>query len=461
MSLFSRIILSSLCSLLVVGRAGRTHGQAVPAPSLPVDVPAPIEPATRTLQSWTEAKRLLRAHHPTLQQQQAALTRADAQVTQAISRMLPHLDVGVGTDYSLVRPTFVAYDRPAEHQFFDERSLVPNGNAALTLTFSLAALRSIASAERGVDAEKLTLAATQHALVGTLAATVLGVLGAERVAMRNQAGLAAAAERMRLTERLVALGRATALDAWRFAQDLGEARTRVVSANEALSEAREALGQALGLPEAVRLATSFDVSRLLTAQDAGCQRVARLADRADMRAADARIEQAERATSAAELAYLPEIRLGSQYVGTFAPTSAITYEGQRGLLHNWSATANLVWSLLDGGARAGGVRTAEADLHAARSEQTATQIAAHFEQRKAERLVQVARANLTIAEQNLTAARHVDALSHKALELGHASALEVIDAARNLRAVEIAHAVSEVDLLAATLRQQLVLAICD
>jgi outer membrane protein TolC len=428
---------------------------------MPVDVPAPLEPATRTLESWTQAKQWLRAHHPTLQQQQAVLLHANAQVTQAVSRMLPHLDVGAGTDYSLVRPTFVAYDRPAEHQFFDQRSLVPNGNAALTLTFSLSALRSIASAGHGVDAEKLTLAATQHALIGTLAATVLGVLGAERVATRNQAGLEAAAERMRLTERLAALGRATALDTWRFAQDLGETRSRVVSANEALSEAREALGNALGLPDAVRLADTFDISQLLTAQSAGCHSVARLAERADLRAADARIQRAEGAADAARLAYLPEIRLGSQYLGTYAPTSAITYEGQRGLLHNWSASANLVWSLFDGGARAADVSAAEADLRSARSAQTASQISAHFEQRKAQRLLQVARANLTIAQQNLAAARNVDGLSHKALELGHASALEVIDAARNLRAVEIAHAVSEVELLAAMLRQQLVLAVCE
>ena len=419
-----------------------------------------LPPPQRTLHSLAEARALMLTHEPSLQTQVALLSQARTDVRDALARMLPRLELGLGADYSLVRPAFVSIDRPAEHEFLAERSLIPNLNASFTITFSLANLSLLDSARAGVEAQTSTVAATRHELLGILISTLLGVLGAERVAERNLAGLAAAQERMRLTERLVALGKATALDTLRFTQDLNEAKSGVINANDALSQAREALSRALGLRESVGLADDFAAGDLLAKPAPGCQALPDLEARPELQAAHERVQQAAAAERAADLALLPELRVASQYVANYAPTSAVTFEGKRGLLHTWGATANLVWTLYDGGVRAAASARAEAERRDANAQTSAAAIALASEQREAQRLLTVAQANVEIAQESHDAALKMDQLSQKALELGTASALEVVDAARRLRASEITLAERQVEVIAATVRAQRVLSLC-
>jgi outer membrane protein TolC len=424
---------------------------------------APVEPAARSLHSWAEARQLMAAHQPTLQQQHAALLRARAGAELALSRLLPRLDVSAGSEYSPIRPyqTREGNQLVWRHNTFDASSLVPSANATFSITFSLADLTLLDSAETGIDAEGYALAATRHQLIGSLASAVLTVLGGERVAARNVAGLEAARERMRLTERLVALGRATALDQLRFEQDLGEAESGVVAANEALSQARQALGDALGLPAAIGLVDGFDATQLLSPQTSGCHPLAQLGNRPDRVAAEQRATQAAQASRAASLAYLPALRIGSQYNASYGAPSTIVTAGPRALLQTWSISANLIWTVADGGARSAASTQSDADVLAARAGQDAALLATTGEYRSAIRLVSVAQANLDIAQRTLEAARTMDQLSHKALELGKASALEVVDAARRLRGVEITAAAREVELLSARVRAQLTLSVCS
>lgn len=451
------------------------HNPALGSPASPdgsttAGLPDLVQAPTRSLASWREARRLLAAHQPSLQSQLAAVKGAKAGVQAALSRMLPRLEVGVGADYSLVRPSAELVgggddgapdDLVLVHEFFDGRSLVPNANATFSITFSLANLAGYDAADAGVAAEQRALTATRHGLIGGLAASVLGVLGAERVAASYRAGLEAAQQRMRLTERLRDLGRATELDVARYAQDLGEAEANLVASNESLSQAREALGNALGLGEPVAVPDGFELLSVLSQQDSGCTALSQLDARADLTAARARKTQAELSVRAAEFAYLPELRLVSQYTANYAPTTAITFDGERGLLHNWNATANLVWTAFDGGLRASEVTRSEAAVRVATAEQRATRIAAETEWRRTARLVAVAQAHTEIAQRNLAAARSLDALSRKAQELGTASAIEVVDAARRLRQSEAALAVRDVELQAARVRAYMAKAICN
>ncbi|HKP64023.1 MAG TPA: TolC family protein [Polyangiales bacterium] len=420
------------------------------------------EPAARTLQTWAEARQLMAAHQPVLRQQYAQLLRARAGAELALSRLLPRVDVGIGAEYAPLRPFQVQEGtKPAwRHAIFDS-AVVPSANATFSITFSLADLALLDSAESGIDAEQYASAAARHQLITGLAGSILTVVGAERVAARNVAGLEAARQRMRLTERLVALGRATALDRLRFEQDLGEAESGVVNANEALSQARQALGDALGLPEAVGVSDAFDVAQLLSPQQSGCRPLARLGDRPDRLAADQRAAQASQAGRAASLAYLPSLRIGTQYNASVGAPATIVTESPRSVLQTWVASANLVWTVAEGGARRAGTSQAEADSLAAQAGQDTANLATTGEYRTAVRLVSVAQANLDIAQRTLEAARTMDQLSHKALELGKASALEVVDAARRLRAVEITAVAREVELLSARVRAQLTLAVCS
>lgn len=451
MHTFRRLHLG-LCCFGLCWIASSAAGQAA--------APAPVtlvEPAVRTLRSWSDATQLMEAHQPALIQQRAAITRAKASVEQALGRLLPQLELGVGVDFSPIYRRTNASDRVAEHVPFDGRSLIPNANAALSVTFSIADHVRLDSAHSGVEASRRELAATRHALIGSLASTVLGVLAAERVAAINLAGLEAAQQRMHLTERLVALGRATSLDALRFSQDLSEAENAVISADETLSQVREDLGAALGLAEPIAVTPELDVELA----GVGCRPLARLEDRSDRRAAQKHAEQAALGSRAAELAYLPELRVVTQYEATYGGLGFRNpYDAPREVGHRWTAAANLVWTVYEGGARAADAARAQAETAEARAAEDAARIGSVTEYRRAVRLLAVTRASLDIAERSLEAARQADSLSRKALELGTASALEVVDAARRLRAVESALATREVDWLAAKVRAQLARADC-
>jgi outer membrane protein TolC len=417
--------------------------------------------AQTTLHSWNEARQLLLEHQPSLRQQRAELARAQAGVEQAWSRVLPRMEVAIAAEYSAVRPFLVASDQPARHQLFDARSFVPSANASIAITFSLSALAALDGAEIGVSAERETLGATQHQLIGTLAANVLHALAAQRVAARNRAGLEAAQERMRLTERLVALGKATSLDALRLDRDLSEAQSEVVNSDELLAQARDTLGGALGLRGAASVADEFDPLALSSPAASGCTPLARLDERPDMRAGRERTRQAAAATRAANLAYWPELRLATGYSGSYEdPAAAFVLDRPRDVLHTWNATASLSWTIFDGGLRAADTANAEAERIASRAGLDAAAIASTTEYRAAQRLISVARANLDISQHSLEAARSIDRLSRKALELGSASALEVVDAAKGLRANEITFAVREVELLAAQVRAHMASSVC-
>ena len=414
------------------------------------------EPAVMQLSSFAQAKQLLAANQPSLQLQAAAVTRAQAQVEQALSQLLPRLELGVGTDYAFVR-------RPLGSEttrVLDGRSLAPSATASLSITFSLARLAQIDSAQRQVDAEARALMATRHQLIGGLASTVLSLLSAERVAARNADGYAAAQERMRLTQRLLEVGRVTAVDALRFTQDLREAQSELVSAVEALSQAREALGVALGVREAVGIQAELDVQALLPRTGSDCRALASLDARADRQSAQLRVDQAQAAADSARLAYLPELRLTTLYSARLIPGLEVRGEGAREVVHDWGARANLVWTVYDGGQRSADVVRADAEIRRLRAEQEQLVIDSAQERRRSQRLLNVTRVQREAAQASVEAARRIDGLSRKALELGSVSALEVVDAARRLRAVEITLTLRQVEELAAHVNARLALAIC-
>jgi outer membrane protein TolC len=410
---------------------------------------SPTPPAERQIETWDEAKRLMERHQPALDRSMAAVTQAEAAVGRALAQLLPQLQGNVGAEYNTGRATsFTSF----------AGDLVPGASVALAAGWSVANLRMVQSSRSGLRAERQELAATRHALLGTLSSTLLGVVAAQRVADRNRAGLAAALERLHMTERLVELGRATALDLARFTQDLYEVQGAVVSGDEALWQAREALGSAFGLGEPVSVAPGFEPSAFLRdARASGCEPLSALSERAQLRAAQGRERRAEAALSATRSAYLPELQLSTSYSAIHAPLAP---ETDAEWIQNVGVTASLAWTVFDGGQRRANMRAAHAELTQAQAEHRARGIAAQTEYRRAQRLVIVARTNLEIATHNLDAAQRADALSRKAFELGNASALEGVDAAKRLRTAEITLALRGIELAGAQIRAHMALAQC-
>lgn len=421
-----------------------------------VDPLAP-EPASIALASLDQAKRILNEHQPSLQLQVAALTRAQADVERAFGQLLPRLELGAGADYALLR-------RPVgtnETLAFDTRTFVPNATASLAVTFSLSRLASLRSAQLQRHARELNVSATRHQLIGGLAAAMLGVISAERVAARTRAGFEAAEERTRITTRLHELGSATAITALRISQDLSDAKSELLTAIEALSQARRALGQALGIRESAGVAEALRREALLDQLQRECRPFGERTARLDRRAAAKLLESGEAAITAARLAYLPELRLTTQYTARITPALEANFSGERELVNDWLARANLVWTLYDGGQRSSELTRAQADRQVQQADQQRVIVESEQEYRRARQLVAVTQANQEAARSSVQAAREIDRLSRRALELGTATALEVVDAARRLRALEVTLAIREVEALSAKIRERLAMSNCE
>src|SRR5690606_27913676 len=123
---------------------------------------------------------------------------------------------------------------------------------------------------------------------------IVGVVTAERVAELNRLGLRNALTRLELTTRKTALGSGTGLDVIRARQDVETARATLVSGDEALRQAREALGLALGLPDQVGVPPNVDLNGLEASARASCRASGSIDERADIAALRGNVEIAER-----------------------------------------------------------------------------------------------------------------------------------------------------------------------
>ena len=175
-------------------------------------------------------------------------------------------------------------------------------------------------------------------------------VAAERAAELNRVGLRQALERAALAQRTFELGAAHQLDVVRVRQDVEVAREALVSGDEQLRRAREALGLALGQDQAVgvsppppaRRAGGLHRDELLRRLDAlGIARIC-VAAREQVKAARASREQAS-------AGYLPTLGLQSSVFG-------LTTSPYLGRIATWNIAAVLSVPIFEGGLRAGLVR---------------------------------------------------------------------------------------------------------
>ena len=101
-----------------------------------------------------------------------------------------------------------------------------------------------ASTSSNEDATKLSVEDKKRTLALSLANQIVSVVTAERSAEINRVGLRVALEQLEITRRKQSLGAAMGLDVVRAEQNAANARATLVSGDEALREAREALGLA-------------------------------------------------------------------------------------------------------------------------------------------------------------------------------------------------------------------------
>ena len=437
--------------------APATVPPAQPEPTLPeVSDPllAPPAPPPNVLRSWQEALRLVRDQSVSMRLARANVLQAEAAVHSALAPALPQLVGTAGvTKYLLRGEVPVAGGGTVT---------IPNPSAVwgaqLNLTVPLfrpAAWYNHGSAKDALEASKLSTKETERQLVAGVADLIVSVVTAERLAEVSRSSLRAALSTVDLTKRRAALGASNTLDVLRVEGEASLSRAQVVQATESLIRAREALGSALGSAEAWGVTPDIRLDALAAEAQQVCQRETDIAQRSDVRAANANLQVADRHLKAVDYAYLPTI----DGVSTFAvqePKFALNNRHE-----NWTIGALLTWNLYDGGLRSGQRAAARAEIEASQANLAETKRGASLQVQQALRQVQVAEANLAVAARTREIGAETARLSRISFLNGSGTSFDLVTTESQLRVAEADLAVREFDVLQAKIAALLALSSCN
>jgi outer membrane protein TolC len=411
----------------------------------------PLPRPERELTTWEEAVALFSSRSTDVQINAGEVVRAAARHRTALAGVLPSVNGSALASFSLLQPPPGA--DPSTAALF---GAAPYQTLSLVAQLSVIDLRSwnaIAAASDAERAVKLSVDDARRLLLLNLAQALLSEVTAERLAELSRSGLADSLDRLSLAERANRAGASTELDLGRLRQDAEQARAAVVTADETLKQAREALGLALGLDEPVAVSPSFQLDGLATQLLAknSCRAVTGLEQRTDQLAATARIEVAHRGVLDARAQFLPTLGVRSTATAFLLSGSAIPI---------WNLQAVLTVPIWDGGARYGALRDAEAQERQAEARQTAARRQGQVDVERAKRGVDVAQRSRELAAAALEHATRTETLTRKAFDAGLGTSLELVTAATSLRAQQLNLALKDYDVLRARVVALFALAEC-
>jgi outer membrane protein TolC len=394
-----------------------------PAVSDPM-LEAPAAPG-RELRSWDEALAMIRAHSPDYLSNYQSVLRAQAQTRTALAAVLPVLNGQLSHIHQFVTAKQTIGDNTIESP---PRDVV---GAGLNLNWPIInprGLYGIGTAKRNAKAAQLAFEDERRQIAITVVDAMLSTLAAARVSDLNRVGLRTALERAALTTTRLQYGQGTQLDVERAQQDVAAARSQVISGDEALRQASEALGVALGSEVPFTTSHGLDLEAFEQAVARTCRLNADIERRPDVEAARMRVEVAERAISDAELMFVPTINVLSQ----LNRASAVTL----GPLTTFSLQGVLSVPLYDGGLRYAALRDTRAAAEQARQALVQTRVNAIVSAARAERAVAVLQASRDVAVQQRDLARSIDARTREGYARGFGTSLDLVLSAQALRQAE-------------------------
>lgn len=396
---------------------------AAPPVSDPLLAPPPEAPAR--LESWAQALELIRAQSPSYAQRAQAVQRAQGAARIALGAVLPTLTAtGAFThqfsteDVTLAGVTFTT----------PPPNLLSAQASANWSVLNLRALHDLGTAGRELDAAKLSFADARREIASSAVGAILATLATTRVAELNRTGLRTALERLSLTEARQQFGQGTALDHDRALQDVASARAQVLSGDESLLQAREALGLLLGSRTPLAAPAALDLQQFEQAVAQTCKLNADLERRPDVAAAALRLEVAERNVTSAELQPLPIVSLFAQ--GGHASEAVLAP------LNTFAMGATLTFPLYDGGVRYGVLRINRAAAEEARAALNQTRLAAVVSSARASRAVTVLTASRDVAKDQRDLAARIDERTQGGYAQGFGTSLDLVTSAQALRAAE-------------------------
>jgi multidrug efflux system outer membrane protein len=419
----------------------------------------PPPPAAHVLNTWQEALALVRRDQSTLAAARARIEQARAQERLALAPALPSL-VGSGrvTDQLLRHPLPAPYVNPTNGQTISELPYPPySASAALDLSVPLLAARAWydrKTAREATDAAILDSKEVERQQVALVAGAIVDVVTNERLAEVSRVSLGSALSTLDLTKRRAALGASSTVDVLRVEQEASLSRAQVVSADENLMRAREALGDALGSPEAWSVTQDIRIDALAADANASCVQAANIELRTDVASALQNVRVAERNVKSIDYSYVP----------TIAATSNLTYYSNIAASPNvehlaWRVDGVLTWQIYDG-TRYGNYDARRADVEVARQRVSEVKRRALIQVAQATRGVTVAQANLTVAERSRYLASETARLTKVAYLNGTGTSFDLVDSERKLREAEIDLTIKEFQVVRAKIAALLALATC-
>lgn len=461
----SLLVLASSATPLTADAQERPAAES-PAPNelpKPPDVEDPmLTPMPRAqieIATWQEALVHVRARSSDLHVALAEVERAEGQWRVALAGALPSLNVGAAYTHNLITKPSLQFSRDGAGNLVPRPVDVPfpdylNGSATLVQPiFAPRAWYAIGTARRTEQAAQISVDEAKRKIAIAVASAVVSVVTSERIAELNRLGLLNALRREALAVRRNALGSATGVDVVRARQDVQAARTTLVAGDEALRQAREALGLALGLPNAVGVSPNTDLRGLEADASSSCKPLGEIDARPDVAALQKNLEVARRARTDVKLQFSPTVNLQSAAQTTTVNTGAAPNT-------TWNIQAVLSVPLFEGGARYGNLRVTGAQELQAAERLEAQRRVATIEVARARRAVSVAEDRQKVAAAARDLAAENDRLTRASYQEGRGTSLELVVSAQALREAEIQLALRDFDVVQARVQAVLALSTC-
>lgn len=424
------------------------------APQVSDPMLTPMAPARVQVRRWEDALALVRERSTTLRAAEANLMRVEGQWKQALAALFPTALVTANATLNALdpsRPPFVI-GVPG-----GTTGTVPLGVGTLNLNqtiIDLGAWRGLSAAAAAERSAEASLEDVRRRLTLGLASALVAVVAAERAAELNRLGLRQALERAQLTSRTFELGAGTRLDVLRVQQDVAVAREALVSGDEQLRRAREALGIALGFDHGVGVAPDFHLDGLLAEAREWCASVEQATDRADLIARREELAAATESRRQVAAGYLPTLGLTSNLSAVTTTPGPLSFPF-------WNISAVISVPIWEGGLREGLVRERRGVEQQAAASLEETRRNVEVEIAQARRSVEVAEALVEASRAARDLARETDRLTRRAFEVGRGTSLELVQSAVVLRQAELALALREFELVQARIDAFLTVARCN
>lgn len=406
-----------------------------PPPDVKDPMLEPVPPAPNVLASWKDALRLVRQRSTALRISQAGVEQAKGLTERTQSASMPKLTGNANLNHHFLHGIGTNFTAAGVQQNVSIPTPDTTLNGSLDLRqplLNFGAWYSIGTAREREHVAELSLEDTQRQLLGTVAQSAVGVVTAGRVAEVSRVSLASALSTLDLTKRRAQLGAASAVDVLRAAQEVAQSRAQIVSADESLIRAREALGAALG--DTIGWGVSADIRVEDLERTAGevCRPIESLEARADIRSAAKAVDAAVRDQKSVDFTYVPTLDL----VSSLGYTSLSARSPNNEHL-TWTIGGQLVWPLYDGGDRYGLKRYNEAAVAIAREQLTQQKRTLVLQVLQADRAIAVAQATLEVSRSSRDLAKESARLSRLAFVNGSGTSFDLVDSARKLREAEI------------------------